>query len=114
MCKSACGIFDGFDSTVDWPAAYHYKELMEVYPEARVLLSVRDAEGWARSIFDTIWQRSGTRGVQGRDHRQRAGRRERLLGVQGHGFPHDHGGHAGERCLEGVLVAQLRAGPRLL
>ena len=49
-------IFDGFDSTVDWPAAYHYKELMEVYPEAKVLLSVRDAEGWARSMFDTIWQ----------------------------------------------------------
>jgi hypothetical protein len=49
-------IFDGFDSTVDWPAAYHYRELMDVYPEAKVLLSVRDAEGWARSMFDTIWQ----------------------------------------------------------
>lgn len=49
-------IFDGFESTVDWPAAYHYKELIEVYPEAKVLLSVRDAEGWARSMFDTIWQ----------------------------------------------------------
>ena len=29
---------------------------MEVCPEAKVLLSVRDAEGWARSMFDTIWQ----------------------------------------------------------
>jgi hypothetical protein len=50
-------IFDapGFHSTVDWPGGYFYRELMEVYPEAPVLLSVRDPESWARSARDTIW-----------------------------------------------------------
>ena len=48
-------IFGGFQSTVDWPGSYFYKELVEAYPEAKVLLSVRDAEAWERSMRDTIW-----------------------------------------------------------
>ena len=48
-------IFDGFQSTVDWPGSYFYKELVEAYPDAKVLLSVRDAEAWERSMRDTIW-----------------------------------------------------------
>jgi len=47
-------ILGGYESTVDWPAAYHYAELMDVYPDAKVLLSVRDADGWERSMRDTI------------------------------------------------------------
>jgi hypothetical protein len=48
-------IFSGFEATVDWPGAFFYEELMEVYPEAKVLLSVRDGEAWERSMTDTIW-----------------------------------------------------------
>ncbi len=48
-------LFEGFQSTVDWPAAFFYQELIEVYPDAKVLLSVRDADGWERSMRDTIW-----------------------------------------------------------
>jgi hypothetical protein len=48
-------IFDGFQSTVDWPGAFFYKDLVDAYPEAKVLLSVRDAEGWERSMRETIW-----------------------------------------------------------
>lgn len=48
-------IFDGFGSTVDWPGSFFYQELMEVYPDAKVLLSVREPEGWERSMRDTIW-----------------------------------------------------------
>jgi hypothetical protein len=48
-------IFAGFEATVDWPGAYFYRELMDVYPDAKVLLSVRDGESWARSMHDTIW-----------------------------------------------------------
>jgi hypothetical protein len=48
-------IFDGFQSTVDWPGGYFYKELMDVYPDAKVLLSVRDAEKWERSMRQTVW-----------------------------------------------------------
>ena len=49
-------IFEGKDSTVDWPAAYHWRELVDVYPDAKVLLSVRDADSWVRSMEQTIIQ----------------------------------------------------------
>ncbi len=48
-------LFDGFDSTVDWPGGYFYRELMDFYPEAKVLLSVRDAQAWERSMRQTVW-----------------------------------------------------------
>jgi hypothetical protein len=47
-------VFDGHASTVDWPGGYFYRELMEAYPEAKVLLSVRDSVKWERSFRDTI------------------------------------------------------------
>jgi len=48
-------LFDGFQATVDWPGAFFYRELADFYPEAKVLLSVRDAEAWERSMRETIW-----------------------------------------------------------
>jgi hypothetical protein len=48
-------LFDGFESTVDWPGGFFYKELMDAYPDAKVLLSVRDPESWVRSMHDTVW-----------------------------------------------------------
>lgn len=49
-------IFEGKESEVDWPASYHWRELIEVYPDAKVLLSVRDADVWVRSMENTIIQ----------------------------------------------------------
>jgi hypothetical protein len=48
-------IFDGFESTVDWPGSFFYKELVEHYPDAKVLLSTRDPAAWEKSMRDTIW-----------------------------------------------------------
>jgi hypothetical protein len=48
-------IFSGFDSTVDWPGGYFYRELVEFYPQAKVVLSVRDAAAWERSMRQTVW-----------------------------------------------------------
>jgi Sulfotransferase domain len=48
-------IFDGFQSSVDWPGGYFYRELADFYPEAKVLLSVRDPESWERSMRETVW-----------------------------------------------------------
>jgi Sulfotransferase domain len=48
-------VFAGFPATVDWPGSFFYKELAEFYPDAKVLLSVRDAEAWERSMRQTIW-----------------------------------------------------------
>jgi hypothetical protein len=42
-------------STVDWPSARYYRELMDYYPDAKVLLSVRDGESWVRSMRETVW-----------------------------------------------------------
>lgn len=48
-------IFDGFAATVDFPACTSYAALAEHYPEARVILSVRDPERWYQSTQDTIF-----------------------------------------------------------
>ena len=47
-------IFDGYQAILDWPGAYFYKELMAAYPEAKVILSVRDPERWYESMLNTI------------------------------------------------------------
>jgi hypothetical protein len=48
-------IFAGHDASVDWPGGFVYKQLAERHPEAKVLLSVRDAETWEHSYRETIW-----------------------------------------------------------
>jgi Sulfotransferase domain len=48
-------MLDGFQSAVDWPGSYFYRELSEAYPDAKVLLSTRDGDRWARSMRETIW-----------------------------------------------------------
>lgn len=47
-------IFDGFQSSVDYPTCYFWREQAEHYPEAKVILSTRDAEGWFDSVHKTI------------------------------------------------------------
>lgn len=48
-------IFGDAESTCDWPAARYYKELIDYYPDSKVVLSVRGAEGWVRSMRETVW-----------------------------------------------------------
>jgi len=48
-------IFGDHQASVDWPGSFHYRDLIDVYPEAKVLLSVRDGDAWASSMRDTIW-----------------------------------------------------------
>jgi hypothetical protein len=48
-------IFGEHESTVDWPGAFFYRQLADAYPEAKVVLSVRDPEAWERSMLTTIW-----------------------------------------------------------
>jgi hypothetical protein len=48
-------IFGEAQSTCDWPSARFYKELADVYPEAKVVLTVRSAEGWVKSMRETVW-----------------------------------------------------------
>jgi hypothetical protein len=49
-------IFGNFQAAVDWPACAYWRELADHYPDAKVLLSVRDPDRWYDSVHDTIYQ----------------------------------------------------------
>lgn len=49
-------LFAGYQATVDWPGCTFYKELMDYYPSAKVLLSVRDPEKWYTSTNATVFR----------------------------------------------------------
>ncbi len=51
-------IFSGYHATVDWPGCAFYASLMERYPEAKVILTVRDPESWYKSAAATILHRA--------------------------------------------------------
>ncbi len=55
-------LFAGFQSTMDWPAAAYWRELAAYYPEAKVILSIRDPQQWYDSIRATIFQSALDRG----------------------------------------------------
>jgi hypothetical protein len=48
-------LFQGYQATVDWPGCTFYAELMHRYPEAKVVLTVRDPDRWYESARQTIY-----------------------------------------------------------
>lgn len=42
------------EATTDWPAALFYEELMNAYPEAKVVLTIRDPDKWWKSYKETV------------------------------------------------------------
>jgi hypothetical protein len=48
-------LFAGYQAAVDWPASAFYHELMERYPDAKVILTVRDGDKWHKSALQTIY-----------------------------------------------------------
>ena len=42
-------IYKGYGACLDFPSCNYYKELMDYYPDAKVILTVRDAESWVKS-----------------------------------------------------------------
>ena len=44
----------GFRASVDYPSAHLYKTLMKVFPEGKIILTVRDPESWYKSVMNTI------------------------------------------------------------
>jgi hypothetical protein len=48
-------LLDGFVGAVDWPASLFWRELADAYPDALVLLSLRDsAQSWLESVEATF------------------------------------------------------------
>jgi len=48
-------VFKNYASTVDYPGCTFWRQLAEKYPQAKVLLSVRDADQWFESTQATIF-----------------------------------------------------------
>lgn len=44
-----------YSATVDWPASLFWREISGAFPDAIVLLSVRDAESWWESVSRTVF-----------------------------------------------------------
>lgn len=49
-------LFEGYSSCMDWPSAHYWRELVEVYPEAHVILTWRSTESWWASYHKTLMQ----------------------------------------------------------
>lgn len=47
-------LLEGFHSTQDWPASFFWREQAEAYPEAKVVLTVRDPRAWCASMRTLI------------------------------------------------------------
>jgi hypothetical protein len=48
-------LFQGYQATVDWPGCAFYETFMQRYPDAKVILSVRNPERWYESAHQTIF-----------------------------------------------------------
>ncbi|MGW0805821.1 sulfotransferase family protein [Nonomuraea sp. NPDC002799] len=49
-------VFAGFQAALDWPASAYWRELAGHYPDAKVILTVRDPERWWDSVSATIFR----------------------------------------------------------
>ena len=49
-------LYNGYDGTVDFPGYPWYKEHMKQYPDAKVILTVRDFDAWYKSVDSTVYR----------------------------------------------------------
>lgn len=49
-------VLDGYESTVDWPGCSFYRQLIDTFPDAKVLLTVRDPDAWYESTRRSIYE----------------------------------------------------------
>lgn len=68
------GLFEGFRAAVDWPSCNLWREQLAHFPDAKVLLSLRDADGWYRSVMNTIWPSTQGHLASGDPNRERMAR----------------------------------------
>jgi Sulfotransferase domain len=54
-------LFAGYAATMDWPGAAFWRELTATFPEAKVILTERDPDGWYDSVARTIYPMFGSR-----------------------------------------------------
>ena len=47
-------VFANYRASCDWPSCAFYKQLADYYPDAKVILTLRDPHAWYRSVSSTI------------------------------------------------------------
>lgn len=63
-------LFEGYRATVDWPSCNLWREQMAAFPDAKVILSLRDPDRWYESVMNTIYP-SSTSMLDAEDERMR-------------------------------------------
>ncbi|HIF51342.1 MAG TPA: sulfotransferase family protein [Thiotrichaceae bacterium] len=48
-------LFDTYQAAVDWPVASFWQQLAKNYPQAKIILTIRDVDEWYESIHNTIY-----------------------------------------------------------
>jgi hypothetical protein len=48
--------FRKYRAAIDFPVCSHYSELMDAFPDAKIILTVRDPDHWYESTLDTIYK----------------------------------------------------------
>lgn len=61
-------VFFGYRSQVDWPGARYWRELAAQYPNAKVILTVRDPDEWFDSTQATVVPFLSARGKHPSEH----------------------------------------------
>lgn len=64
-------LFEGYQASVDWPSCNLWREQLAAFPDAKVLLSLRDPDRWYDSVMSTIYQSSAS-GLESDDPTRRA------------------------------------------
>lgn len=49
-------VFAGYRATVGWPGAVFWRQLVDHYPQAKVVLSVREPRRWYESTYNSVYQ----------------------------------------------------------
>lgn len=73
-------LYTGYRATVDWPSASFWRELRAVYPEAKVILTLRDSQQWYTSVMNTIWKFSSQAAGESRTQLDEAGMERSMMG----------------------------------
>ncbi len=69
-------VLSGYVSAVDWPSTYFWKELADIYPDSKIILTERSPESWYESCMSTIFLAVTSEGSEGvRSAQQRMARK---------------------------------------
>ena len=64
-------LFEGYQASVDWPSCNLWREQLAHFPDAKVILSLRDPDKWYDSVMATIY-RVSSQGLNAQEEAARA------------------------------------------